>query len=282
MQNARLYLEHLLAQGELEAAIEGGLILCRFYKHNELKSTLAQYSGRFHTLMDEYHAGTINDDDYRPERARITQAMLEFLEQIPSDWTDEALLAARFNPAKFEYPRTTAKPKRTVVSWPILMLLGLGGLLVAGFIFREKFFPEKATAQQELKQDVPDSRPAVPDTIVKSSPAPKVEPGPSQVPPKSPTQTKAAKTTPEARQQPSTSSNTLATPDNKFRSFAKSRIIEDMERGYIGQKLAFRNVRTKEILCCYTEAADFSGGKAYVSQDGKYFFYINKQGNRVE
>jgi hypothetical protein len=55
-----------------------------------------------------------------------------------------------------------------------------------------------------------------------------------------------------------------------------------MERGYKGKKLAFRNVRTKEILCCYTDAADFSEGKAYVSKDGINYFYINKRGEKVE
>ncbi len=74
----------------------------------------------------------------------------------------------------------------------------------------------------------------------------------------------------------------MATPDNKFRSFSKMKIVDDMELGKVGSDMAFRNVRTGVILCCYRDAEPFSGGKAYVSKDQVNYFYIDKKGNRVE
>ena len=99
-----------------------------------------------------------------------------------------------------------------------------------------------------------------------------------------PSSTKKTAPKPEetAPVQAKTPPQTLATPDNKFRSFGKSKIVDDMERGYMGQKFAFRNVRTLEILCCYADAEDFSGGKAYVSKDGQTYLYIDKKGNVVK
>ena len=49
----------------------------------------------------------------------------------------------------------------------------------------------------------------------------------------------------------------------------------------MGGKIAFRNVQTGELLCCYADAEDFEGGKANVSTDGAAYFYINKKGERV-
>ncbi len=55
-----------------------------------------------------------------------------------------------------------------------------------------------------------------------------------------------------------------------------------MELGKVGSDMAFRNVRTGVILCCYRDAEPFSGGKSYVSKDQVNYFYIDKKGNRVE
>lgn len=199
--NARLFIENLLAKGQLESAIDNSLVLCRFYEDAKRGGEIMQHSARYHSLMQEYRAGTLGDDDFRPERARITRTMLDWAQNIPDGWTDEVFL----QPGISEHP---------------------------------------SDHRPEIRPESPQ-----PDR---------------QVPPQ-----------PEI-------SGTKNPPGEKFRSFAKTVIADDMERGYIGQNLAFRNVRTREIICCFADAQDFSGGKARVSKDGMHYFYIDKRGKEVE
>ncbi len=81
---------------------------------------------------------------------------------------------------------------------------------------------------------------------------------------------------------PASTTTTLATPDERFRSYGKTMIVNDMELGYMGSKKAFRNVRNKEILCCFTDAEPFSSGKAWVTKDGVNYYYIDIKGNKVK
>ena len=283
MQHARPIIEHLLTKGKLEAAIEGSLILCRHYADQERGSTVAQHSARYHTLMGDFHAGTINDDDYRPERARINRAMLEVAHAIPADWTDEALKQAGFSPQAYDKATGTQQQKGRGW-WLALGVLGL--LLVLGIGLREYIFPKKEplqtqtevpknpsdSPQQQTQQPAQEAPANTKPTIVKKTDAKtRVQPQkqPSQLPP-------------IQEKPPASTSTTLATSDERFRSYGKSMVANDMELGYMGSKKAFRNVRNKEILCCYTDAEPFSGGKAWVSKDGVNYFYIDNKGKKVD
>ena len=78
--------------------------------------------------------------------------------------------------------------------------------------------------------------------------------------------------------------STLATPDPKFRSYAKPQVSEDMEKGFIleGNKVAYRNLRTKAILCCFEDGEMFENGKARVSENGKEYYFIDKNGKKTQ
>lgn len=54
------------------------------------------------------------------------------------------------------------------------------------------------------------------------------------------------------------------------------------ELGKVGESFAFRNVKTGETLCCFVDAKSFGNRKAYVSRDGKNFYYIDKSGKKVD
>jgi hypothetical protein len=278
MQNARQLLEHLLAKGKLEAAIEGSLILARHYSDQERSADAAQHSARYHTLMDDYQAGTLSDDDYRPERARINRAMLELVHEIPLEWTDEALQKADFFQKSFD----SGRPAQQKGFWQKRGLwLGILAIFVVvlGVTMKNKLFSDKNQTDQTQpagtqtgKTEAPaNAEPTQNSTQRESSPSSKI---PAE---------------PQAGNNPSTGSETrkiqpvsIPKVDQKFRSFAGQKIVENMERGYMDGKFAFRNVRNKEILCCFSDAQDFSGGKAYVSKDGRNYFYIDKQGNVVQ
>lgn len=270
MQNARIFLERLLIKGKLEAAIEASLILCRHYGDTQRMGAVAQHSARFHALMDEQTAGTLDEDDYRPERARINRDMFELIQDLPSNWTDEALAAEGFSADAFEQ---TFVPNQKSNLGKNGIIIGLVVLLVAllGLVLKDKIFPPdgdpKIGQPEQTKPVKPET--ATSDSADKEAAAVETKPqSPVQKRPSSPMP-------PQGDKEPMPS-------DNKFRSFGKSKIIEDMELGYVGQKLAFRNVRTLEILCCFADAKDFKGGKAYVSKDGVKYFYVDKQGNEVK
>lgn len=249
MQNAQAVLERLLTKGKLEAAIEASLILCRHYGDETRMSMVVQHSARFHTLMSEQTAGTLDEDDYRPERARINRDMFEFIQDLPTVWTDEALIAANFSAAAFEQTVTPDQPKSpgklALVAGFVVVLLVVLGMILKDNISPPKVEPKISQQEQETIPDKPSA----------------------QIPSSTP---------------PNSSAKDPIGSESKFRSFGKSTIVEDMELGYVGQKLAFKNVRTLEILCCYADAKVFKGGKAYVSEDGVKYFYIDKRGKVVK
>ena len=278
MQNARQLLEHLLAKGKLEAAIEGSLIIARHYSDQERSADAAQHSARYHTLMDDYQAGTLSDDDYRPERARINRAMLELVHEIPLEWTDEALQKAGFFQKSFD----SGRPAQQKSFWQKRGLwLGILAIFVVflGVTMKNKLFSDKIYANQTQPSGAQAGNSDVPANAEPTQNATQRESSPSSRIPAEP----------QVSDKPSTGSQTRKTEplsipkvDKKFRSFAAQKIVENMERGYMDGKFAFRNVRNKEILCCFSDAQDFSGGKAYVSKDGRNYFYIDKEGNVVE
>ncbi|MFN0034473.1 MAG: hypothetical protein ACKVUS_05350 [Saprospiraceae bacterium] len=281
MQNARTIIENLLTKGKLEAAIEGSLILCRHYGDQERSSTAAQHSARYHGLMADYHAGTLHDDGYRPERARINRAMLDLAHSIPADWTDEALTQARFSASAYDKASATPRQKSFLEKWGLVLGLVASLMGILGITLREVIFPEKEIAPVQTADPKPDS--TVPQQTEKPSvQEPKDANQSVKTPPVSSPSNKPGKLPKPARKPVDAPASTMETPDNTFRSFGKSVIRDDMERGKVGGKLAFRNVRTKQVLCCYAGAEDFSGGKAYVSKDGVQYHYINNKGERVE
>lgn len=257
MAVARSIIERLLAKGRLEAAIEGGLLLARHYSDEEKSAAVAQHAARFHTLMSDYNAGTVSDEDYRLERARISRAMIEWAQEVPGTWTDAPLKAAGFSADKWDGSKSKIPP---FIGW--IALIAVLGILA--WVFRAQLFPDKKPQETTTQTQTPTQTdygvaPARPQVV----PAP----GPARTPQKAPDEEPVRSTT---------------TPEGKFRSFAKTVIREDMERGYIGDKIAFRNVRTKEIVCCFSNAEDFADGKAYVSEDGVKYFYIDKKGNKLK
>ena len=280
MQNARQFIEHLLTKGKLEAAIEGSLLLARHYADQERSSTVAQHSARYHTLMNDYHAGTLNDDDYRPERARINRAMLDLAHSIPADWTDEPLKQVGFSATAFDHAtgqhqKSFFEKKGLVlgIAASILVILGLGFREV---IFTKKEDPAAQTADSKPSSNIPQQKEqqAVKEPQNSGTPASKTPATQPKVQPKQ---------LPERTVKPAnTETSTLATPDKVFRSFAKLVIADGMELGKIGTELAFRNVKTKEILCCFKDAENFMGGKAWVSKDGVNYYYIDVKGNKLK
>ncbi len=280
MQNARQFIEHLLTKGKLEAAIEGSLLLARHYADQERSSTVAQHSARYHTLMNDYHAGTLNDDDYRPERARINRAMLDLAHSIPMDWTDEPLKQADFSANAFD--KTIIQHQKSFFEkWGLALGMVASIVVILGVTFREAIFPKKVDAAAQTAEPKPGSivpqqkeKEAVKEPQNSGTPASKTPATQSKVQPKQ---------LPERTVKPAnTETSTLATPDKVFRSFAKLIIADGMELGKIGNDMAFRNVRTKEVLCCFKDAEKFMDGKAWVSKDGVNYYYIDLQGNKLK
>lgn len=278
MQNARHLIEHLLAKGKLEAAIEGCLILCRHYADQERGASAAQQSARYHTLMTDFHNGTLSNDDYRIEWAEINRAMLDLAQGLPAAWTDEALQAAGFSPTKYDRANAPAPAQNFLEKWGLVLGIVASIATILGITLQDVWLP----GRQQEKVEKTDSTQVKPKPQADGAHDPKTGPATpnTEKPAQEPSQEISRprlKEKLEARRD-----KVPKLLDGKFRSFAQMRISDGMELGYMDGKLAFRNVRTHAILCCFADAEDFANGKAYVSKDGVNYYYTDTAGNRVE
>ena len=271
MQPARICIESLLTRGELEAALDGYLLLCRHYNDAVHGSEAAHQSARYHDLMSQQRSGTIHQEDYRLERARINRAMLDLAQKIPAEWTDTVLEASGFSGKKNASPTQ----KGFWGKWGIALGLALLLFGVAGVLLREQILPKNKTAAVQPVSPAPGSE----DTRQQSPAAART--AKTQAPPTDKPAATERRVPSGERQIVKKVSPTTPTSGGRFRSFAKTVISNGMERGKIDGKMAFRNVRTGEILCCYADAEDFSNGKAYVSKDGVKYIYINNKGEEL-
>jgi len=276
MHPARSLIEILLTRSELEAAINGCLLLCKHHGDSERGSESAQLSARYHDMMTHWRDGTISQEDYRLERARINRAMLDLVQKMPAEWTDAPLKAAGFS---VQMP-ANSQQKSFLRQWGLAFLLIAGILGIAGLALHERIFPKKETIATQPNNPKSDSTPPVQqpeqsNTVPKKSAKSAGKSTPSQV--RKPVGAAGPSVEPSI-QVPLV----VPKPDSRFRSYGKTIISDGMERGKVGDKMAFRNVQTGEILCCYADAEDFSGGKANVSKNGIKYFYINKNGVEVE
>lgn len=282
MPNARTFIDNLLKQGELEAAINGCLLLCKCYSDSQVCTTITILSGSYHALMNERRNGTISQEYLLLERNRINKSMCEMVREMPADWTAEPLAAAGFSATAPAAPvAAPAQRKGFLEKWGLVLGLVASLMGIAGITLREVFFPKKDTLVEQPSGPKPDvAKPA--QQPQQSTEAPKTQAEPAGKPTPSQVRKPVAGST-ESSGQPSVQAPPSAPQsDSRFRSFGKTVISDGMERGKVGGKMAFRNVQTGKILCCYADAEDFEGGKANVSQDGVTYFFINKKGERVK
>lgn len=289
MPAARTIVNDLLTQGKLKAAIEATQLLCNYYDDTENNSIITHQAGRYSSLMEDNNAGIIRIEDYRIELNRIRKAIRDLAQSLPPHWTNNALHEAKFNPDAWDETPTPANNSSNNKTW--MRVAGLLALTLAGLGIWKLMPPTPPASDKSVVQQSPANETQGPATQSVSVPPITTTTAPARNEPTqrtaqkqpastTPVNTKPAKTEAQPTQTPSTST-TLATPDNKFRSFGKTVIVNDMELGMMGEKMAYRNVRTKQVLCCFKDATNFSNGKAYVSRDGVKYFYINTQGQEV-
>jgi Effector-associated domain 11 len=306
---ARQVLEDLIAQGQLEQAIETYLSLSRQYGDEVRTNQGLHESGRYHALKEKNITGTISQADYQLEWNLINRSVLTQASKVPNTWKFP------FEPLAtppLSVPSTTTNTpppaqKSFLERWGLILGLVASLTTILGITLKDLIFPPKPEPQpaEINSQPIPSTTNSVPVPTttqeVKKEPEtnPTSQPKRNETPKPVATQPKTAPTTtkpsPTTTDQHSTSPVTTNTPPNttsappvnnntkpRFRSFSKLVIVEDMERGHDGNnRIMYRNVRTNEVLCCYDDGENFSGGKARVSQNGQYF-YIDKKGNRVQ
>ena len=290
--NARSTLLQWLSKSELQRALDGLDLLCRHHADPQRSAEVALLSGRHHHLLEQQRDGTIHQADYLTERARISKAVMDVVQHLPADWSAEPLAQVPPAPAP---PAATPPPKSFLEKWGLIIGIVAGIAGITGLTLKDVLFPKKtepaATQQTTGATQAPStSQPAgqVPQKKAEqpADKQPKKSPQTSSSSPSvsTPPQTTVAKpsATTEAekpKSAPTQPTETAAT--GKFRSYAPTKIIEGMERGKVDGEHAYRNLMTNKILCCYDDAEDFNGGKAWVSRRGKYF-YIDKSGKEVE
>ncbi|MCC7245770.1 MAG: hypothetical protein IT269_08835 [Saprospiraceae bacterium] len=264
-------------------------MLSNHYADVEHRDIFGNLAGRYHRLMRVHHAGAVSLDNYKLELSQINIAMRDLAQSLPPHWTNEALIEAKFNPDAWDETPPTVNNSSPSKTW--MWVAGFLALTLVGLGIWKLMTPTPPASDKPIVQQSPStatqgsdnqsvSIPPVTTTTTPSRNEPTQRTVQKQPASTSPVNTKPAQTETQPVQTPSTST-TLATPDNKFRSFGKTVIVNDMELGMMGEKMAYRNVRTKQVLCCFKDATHFSNGKAYVSRDGVKYFYINTQGQEV-
>lgn len=242
MQPTRFTIQQHIENGDLEEAIDLYLQQARENNDAERIANGVLLSGRYSELVEQQQHGAISQENYSIERAQIRLAVLDFANDLPTNWKSKPVEAV--SPER-QVPPGSPATDRTPATWIAGVLLLLA--IVIGWVW----LGGTSQAQNEQKP-IPAEKSNLPPAETQGIP-----------------------------QQSPTPGNTGKTQQPKFRSFGKQVIADGMERGYVGDRFAFRNVRTNSILCCYEEASDFSEGKALVKQDGASF-YIDKNGNKVK
>jgi hypothetical protein len=293
MPSAKKTLQQLLRKGELESAIGMYCDLSQQYGHADDHATAIQLSGSYRLLLRQEHDQVISGEDFRLEHNKINRAMLNMVKSVPDTWV---ISSQPTRMAPDDAPNTSSGgvfSKKWLLAAGLALLVGIGG-----WGAYQLFSPQKTTATTSPQVNQPTHAPTphtAPDPAVtpaanppETTTSPATQPSPNKPKTVLPRPTTTQPTTTEQTRQPTLIKSkethfSLTTPDQRFRSFGKTVIRDDMERGMVGEKLAFRNVRTNKILPGrYTDAEDFSGGKAYVSEDGVNYFYIDKNGQRIQ
>lgn len=299
--NARSTLLQWLSKSELQRTLDGLDLLCRRHADAQRGAETALLSGRHHHLLEQQREGTIAQADYLTERARISKALMDLVQNLPPDWSAEPL--AQVPPTPAAAAPAAAGGKSFLEKWGLIIGILAGVAGITGLTLKDVFFPKKtdpATAQQPAAagQKLPETTSPAATASENKTTQPvdsqskkptKHSSGNSSVqqqPKNDVAQPPVTNPQREANSPPSgglggTAKPGLPASTGKFRSFAPSRIIEGMERGKVDGEFAFLNHTTRQVLCCYEDAEDFSGGKAYVKQRGRYF-YIDKAGREVE
>lgn len=160
-------------------------------------------------------------------------------------------------------------PRRTLLLSGALLLAALLGWLA--WKWQNPVPPagvETNPAQGAQRTDSLNRQAAHPDTAAKQ-----------KTPPTASTSREKTQKEPEFRNPEPANPKPETQPAPVFdRSYETS---EGMTRGKKGRLFGFRNAATGQVLGWYDDAADFSGGRAYVKQNGRYF-YIDKTGHCVE
>jgi len=287
--NARSALLQWLSKGELQHTFDGLDLLCRHHADAKRGAETALQSGRFHHLLEQHRDGTIAQADYLTERARISKALMDLVQNLPADWPAEPLVQVPATPATAA--SASAGGKSFLEKWGLIIGIVAGVAGITGITLKDVFFPKKTDTAAAQQPAAAGQKPT--DTAQPTVTAPdKNTAQPTEHQPQKPTQqpsgSRAEQQPPKTTADQPTTSAEAEKPKpqppgatGKFRSYAPTRIIEGMERGKVDGQHAFFNHVTRQVLCCYEDAEDFSGGKAWVKQRGRYF-YIDKAGREVE
>jgi hypothetical protein len=286
-------LQSLIAEGHLEQAIELYISLSRQYADTARIEKGLHESARFHTLARQHLEGTISQADYQLVWNQINRATLAIASQVPAAWRHpyEPLATTQGSP---ESTSQNPPQKSFLERWGLILGLVASLTTILGITLKDLIFPKKETTTRTAQPQStasPTAQPTVPEktnstpvstekTQSKTTEKPAASSGSGKTAP-STAGSNGAVTPPKEQPKPAPAENP-GPRQPRFRSFGKTVIVDGMERGHDGGDLImYRNVRTNQILCCYDDGEDFRDGKARVSQNGKYF-YIDKNGNRIQ
>lgn len=96
--SAKQILLDWLAKNELKKVLQGLSFLAEKYKDEQVRNNTASQSGRLKFLENQWTAGTISQEEYHLQAARLREALLNLINDLPDDWTLDGMENA---PASF-------------------------------------------------------------------------------------------------------------------------------------------------------------------------------------
>ena len=81
-------LQNWLAKDDLKSVLNGLYTLAKKYDNEQILGDVIIQSGRIQSLEDKRKAGTISLNDDHIESAKIRQALLCILNELPEDWSE--------------------------------------------------------------------------------------------------------------------------------------------------------------------------------------------------
>jgi formylglycine-generating enzyme required for sulfatase activity len=172
-------LQSLIAEGQLEQAIELYISLSRQYADTARIDKGVHESARFHALTRQHLEGTISRADYQLGWNQINRATLALASQVPAAWRHpyEPLATTQGLP---ESTPQNPPQKSFLERWGLILGLVASLTTILGITLKDVIFPKKETTTRTAQPQSTASPTAQPTVPEKTNPTPvsKLEPKP--------------------------------------------------------------------------------------------------------
>lgn len=151
--SAKQILLDWLAKNDLKKVFQGLFFLAEKYKDEQLRSNTAFQSGRLKSLENQWLTGTISQEENHLQAARVREALVNLINDLPDDWTLDGMENA---PASFgSSSKSNWKRYAAYFATAVAVLAGIAEL--SGYSVRD-LFKQRETTEQPIEPESPSQK----------------------------------------------------------------------------------------------------------------------------